>query len=323
MFASATSRCAVRTLQLPLLCVVRPRCKFTRVSLPLTLLPVTSLRPAHRGVCGVADTPTTTNANSLSDKIDAQSEVDVLACPDPVLLPHDRFIVVRDDMCEGGTKRRVLEVLVPQIDQDEIVYAGHAYGYAALAMALAAQKCGKRVHVFYPSPIPWSRARDGEGDGVEVEVFERTIAQPNLTWSVQPVRHQHELVAAAKAYAKANNAYFMPIGCASPAFRDGLVQVAKSLPIPAPKEVWCMCGSGLLSSALAEAWPDAKIIAVSLGMSHLVVDRERVVVYEAPEEPEEAAEVPPPYPSALYYDAKIWRFAAKFGSEGALIWNVS
>jgi len=129
-------------------------------------------------------------------------------------------------------------------------------------------------------------------------------------------------VEGAQKYARENGAYYMPIGCASDAFRAGLVAVAKSLPV-VPAEVWCLCGSGLLTSALLEAWPDAQINCVSLGMAHLKVDESRVKLYRAPEKPEEPAEILPPFPSALYYDAKVWRFAEQHGSKDALIWNVS
>ena len=59
------------------------------------------------------------------------------------------------------------------------------------------------------------------------------------------------------------------------------------------------------------------------GQSHKQVDESRVKLYRAPEKPEEPAEILPPFPSALYYDAKVWRFAEQHGSKDALIWNVS
>lgn len=220
--------------------------------------------------------------------------------------------MLRDDFLAGGTKRRVLQGMIPAIPQNEIVYAGHAYGYAALAIALAAQSCGKKLHVFYPSPQVYG-----------VEVFDETIKQPNVTFSIEKgLTKQHEVVQAATAYAHVRDAYFMPIGCATDEFRAGLVEIARSLHF-IPDEVWCLSGSGLLTSALSQAWPNASINGVSLGMPHLKIDRARVTVWEAPERPEQAASALPPYPSALYYDAKIWRFVQEHGSPDALIWNVS
>ena len=44
----------------------------------------------------------------------------------PKVIKHGRFFVVRDDLFLGGTKARVLRQIVPKIQNDEIVYAGHA-----------------------------------------------------------------------------------------------------------------------------------------------------------------------------------------------------
>jgi hypothetical protein len=56
-------------------------------------------------------------------------------------------------------------------------------------------------------------------------------------------------------------------------------------------------------------------------MPSLKVDADNV--YSVPEEPEQEAELPPPYPSAIYYDAKIWRFIQKHAKPGALVWNIA
>jgi hypothetical protein len=229
---------------------------------------------------------------------------------DPVILPHDKFFVLRDDVVEGGTKRRILSSILPDLQEKEIVYAGHAYGYAAYALGLAAQSCNKGVRVFFPSP----RA--------ETDIFQKTIQLPTVTFSIEKVTKQHELVEGAKRYAAETGAYFMPIGCATDNFYNQLVAFAKSLPM-IPRETWCLAGSGLLCRALCEAWPTTRINAVNLGMPHLAIDKSRVTLFEAPEKPEEPAQIPPPYPSALYYDAKIWRFAQIHGGEGAFIWNVA
>jgi hypothetical protein len=62
--------------------------------------------------------------------------------------------------------------------------------------------------------------------------------------------------------------------------------------------------------------------AVSLGFSHLKL-QENIEVFHAPERPNTKAEIPPPFASAEYYDAKLWRFAKEHASPNALIWNVA
>lgn len=227
------------------------------------------------------------------------------------IIKYEGFLVVRDDLVEGGTKRRVLERILPSLSETEIVYPAHAYGYAGYALGLAAQECGKKVRLFFPSPR------------VDIPIFEKTIGLSDLSYSVESVYLQKDLVPIAKRYSsKSSNRYLMPIGFNTQQFFEELVRFILSLDL-APKEVWCLAGSGLLCRALCRAWPNAQINAVSMGFPQMQVDQNKVQVFETPEPPEETAKFLPPYPSAEYYDAKIWQLAKKFGSEGALIWNVA
>lgn len=45
-------------------------------------------------------------------------------------------------------------------------------------------------------------------------------------------------------------------------------------------------------------------------------------LWVAPEKFEQPAKSPPPYPSCDNYDAKVWQFVSRHGSDGAVIWNV-
>jgi len=78
-----------------------------------------------------------------------------------------------------------------------------------------------------------------------------------------------------------------------------------------------------LSRGLQRAWPDAKFYGVWVG--HKPTDREagRAELIEAPEAYSAKAELPPPFPSCPYYDAKVWRFMRKTAMKGALFWNVA
>jgi hypothetical protein len=46
-------------------------------------------------------------------------------------------------------------------------------------------------------------------------------------------------------------------------------------------------------------------------------------VFAANEKFAQRAKHPPPFPSAITYDAKVWRFMKRHASPGALFWNVS
>lgn len=229
--------------------------------------------------------------------------------PAPVIMPCERFHVLRDDLLPGGTKRRVLHHLLRSVTEDELVYPGHAGGFAGLALALAAQDHGKRVRLFFPFPL------------LETDVLRKTIALPNVSYEViEGAVEQQDVVPAAQAHAEAHRACMYPIGFNMPSFSAGLVSLAKSLPI-SPQEVWVLGGSGTLARALDIAWPGAVVQTVNLGMPHGSFGDTNV--WHAPELPDEQARFPPPYPSAPLYDAKIWRFASVHGIDGALIWNVA
>ena len=66
--------------------------------------------------------------------------------PDLVLEEREGFIIVRDDLLPGGTKRRVAGVLLK--GAEEFVYASPAYGYAQIALAYACKDADKRATIF-------------------------------------------------------------------------------------------------------------------------------------------------------------------------------
>jgi hypothetical protein len=73
------------------------------------------------------------------------------------------------------------------------------------------------------------------------------------------------------------------------------------------------------------AWPNAKFNIVMTG--HVMNEREigNATSYRSPYKFDQACKVKelPPYPSEIYYDAKVWSFVKQYGTSGALIWNVA
>src|SRR5665213_1832647 len=137
------------------------------------------------------------------------------------------FEVLRDDLFEGGTKRRALERIIDTIWETELVYACDYYGHAAYAIALTAMEVGKKVHLFYLSPKH------------QTDVFEKTTNLPNVTYEiVENANTQIEAGKTAIEYAKKNNARFFPIGLDFPEFGEALKEVVKQVNIQAP-EIWC------------------------------------------------------------------------------------
>lgn len=220
-----------------------------------------------------------------------------------VIVEHEGFLVVRDDLLPGGTKRRALHVLFDE--HEEYVYASPVYGYAQVALALTAQDYGKRATVFCAQrKVRHPRTFEAEAAGAKiVEV---------------PHGYLNVVTAHAKGYCVGTGAKLLPFGLDDPAFINALADVARTLSIQ-PHEVWTVCGSGVLTRALQLAWPEAQFFGVQVGA---YPNAGRARLYRAPEAFERSAKVLPPFPSTDNYDAKAWRFMLQHASPGALFWNV-
>ncbi len=226
------------------------------------------------------------------------------------LREHEGFMVMRGDLIPGGVKAVCLTSILASVAEREVVYAAHAHGHSGLALGLAGLENDKKVTLFFAGPR------------VSTYLFDQTEALSNVQCIVlDNLSHQSQMVEIAHEYAKKSNAYFLPVGFDFPAFNNCLIKLARSLPIN-PKEVLVPGGSGTTSRCLVKAWPKAKVCTVDLGMM-LGADMGTKHVYYAPEAPTEKAQFTPPYPSAIYYDAKMWRFVKNYASLGALIWNVA
>jgi hypothetical protein len=230
--------------------------------------------------------------------------------PDLILQEHQGFLVVRGDLFPGGIKSKCLASLLSEIDEEEVVYAAHAYGHSGLALGLAGIYNRKKVTLFFAGPK------------VSTYIFDQTKSLNNVNCIVvDDFSHQSEIVEMAKDYAQKHHAHFMPVGFDYPPFTDRLVNLARSLDVN-PNEVWVSGGSGTTSRCLVEAWPKAIINTVNLGMMPNA-NMGTKHVFHVPEKPIDKAEVLPPYPSAIYYDSKIWRFVREHATKRALIWNTA
>lgn len=226
--------------------------------------------------------------------------------PPPEEEEHEGLRVVRDDLIPGGTKTRALTPLVARGEAAEYVYAGPALGYAQVALAHACLAAGRTATCFVPRRAKLTRlsaeALEAGARIVEVAYGRLTVLQARAR---EYVGHRPE-------------AYLLPFGLDTALIREQLTAAARSL--PAPEEVWVATGSGTLTRALQQAWPNARHHAVQVGA---VPDVGLARRWVAPERFEQPAERPPPFPSTAHYDAKVWRFAAESASPGALLWNVA
>lgn len=231
--------------------------------------------------------------------------------PAPVIDRYGDILVVRDDLLPGGTKRRFLYRYLQSAPHiREWVYASPRVGYAQVALGYACRDLGLKATVVLPkgkhTPLTEEAIRIG------VNVIEVPMGFLSHTQHV------------AKEYATATtDAALLPFGLDHPLVIEEIARIARTLPVT-PSEVWTCISSGVLSRGLQQAWPEAVVYGVRVGHATTDAERGRAVVMDAPYkfvQPCRAIDRPP-FPSSVYYDAKVWSFIRQRASRGALFWNV-
>lgn len=231
--------------------------------------------------------------------------------PAPVIERYGDIHVVRDDLLPGGTKRRFLyRYLGSEPQVTEWVYASPRVGYAQVALGYACRDLGLKATVVLPK-------------GKHTHLTEEAIAIGVNIVEV-PMGFLSHTQHVAKEYAAATpDAGLLPFGLDHPLVIDEIARIAQTLPIT-PTEVWTCISSGVLSRGLQKAWPDAVVYGVRVGHETTEEERGRAVVINSRYkfvQPCRAQERPP-FPSSVYYDAKVWSFIRERASRGALFWNV-
>ena len=230
--------------------------------------------------------------------------------PNPIIKDYDGVKVVRDDLVDGGTKRRAFYVYIKsKPDIEEFVYASPRQGYAQLSLAYACKDLGRMCTVTVPKGKRYWLTNRAEELGCNIiEV---------------PMGFLTNIQAKAKKYCLDNDAHLIPFGGDHPIIVRAMCEVAKSLKIN-PKEVWTVMSSGVLSRGLQMAWPDAKIYGVQIGHNTTKQEMGRAECYRSKYKFQQECKKDelPPFPSSLTYDSKAWSFIQENATKGALFWNV-
>jgi len=230
--------------------------------------------------------------------------------PKPVIKEYDGIKVVRDDLLNGGTKRRAFTIYVkskPEID--EFVYASPRQGYAQLSLAYACRDLGKKCTVTVPQgERHWLTYKADEIGANIIEV---------------PMGYLTNIQAKAKKYCFKNGAHLIPFGGDHPIIVEAMRQTALSLNIN-PTEVWTVMSSGVLSRGLQAAWPNAKVYGVRIGHNTTRIEQGRAETFKSDYKFHQECKEPerPPFPSSLTYDSKAWMFIKEHATKGSLFWNV-
>ena len=229
--------------------------------------------------------------------------------PTPIVKEHERIQVVRDDLIEGGTKRRAFYTYIKSKDYDEFVYASPRQGYAQLSLAYACRDLGRKATVTIPEAQRYWLTHKSEELGANIiEV---------------PMGFLTNIQAKAKNYCLKHGAHLIPFGGDHPIIIEAMTRTALSIGIK-PTEVWTVMSSGVLSRGLQGAWPDAKVYGVRIGHNTTPREQGRAETFKSDYKFHQECKKPerPPFPSSLTYDSKAWTFIREHASDGALFWNV-
>ena len=229
--------------------------------------------------------------------------------PKPIVKEHDGIQVVRDDLIEGGTKRRAFYTYIKSKDYDEFVYASPRQGYAQLSLAYACKDLGRKSTVTVPQGKRYWLTDAAEELGCNIiEV---------------PMGFLTNIQAKAKKYCLDNGAHLIPFGGDHPIIIEAMRQTALSLDVN-PTEVWTVMSSGVLSRGLQSAWPDAKVYGVRIGHNTTPREQGRAETFKSKYQfhQECKEDERPPFQSSLTYDSKAWTFIKEHASKNSLFWNV-
>ena len=158
---------------------------------------------------------------------------------DPIIVNHEGFNVVRDDMMGFGSKCRFGDILVQKAPTDTLVYVQPRFGFAGISLAYLAKKYNKKLVLFMPSGKVIS---DHQAICIErgaIAKFRRIAAMPNLN-------------RIAKQWAEDNNATFIPLGLKHELVTAAAVKVAYDVAEKHgyPEEVWSAISTGVLQRYL-------------------------------------------------------------------------
>jgi len=229
--------------------------------------------------------------------------------PKPIIKEHEGIKVVRDDLIDGGTKRRAFYTYVNSTEHDEYVYASPRQGYAQLSLAYACKDLDRKCTVTVPQGKRYWLTDEAEELGCNIiEV---------------PMGFLTNIQAKAKNYCLEHEAHLIPFGGDHPIIIEAMRQTALSLDIN-PTEIWTVMSSGVLSRGLQGAFPNAKVYGVRIGHNTTKREQGRAETFKSKYKfQQECKEIErPPFQSSLTYDSKAWTFIKEHASDGALFWNV-
>lgn len=219
----------------------------------------------------------------------------------------EQYFVLRDDLLNGGTKRRALNILLNKIPQSNIFYAGTIMGHGALALAHACQDSKKVAEIFISA----------NGNEPMIQKLQQTNAILHLHLPL-PISILNGL---AESAAEKQNAIHLPPAFNMPAFEDCMIASLQNFDDSPYSEIWTCAVTGTLTRALQKAFPQKIFKTVKVVKADC--DLGKSEIFQASEKYHQLAKSPPPYSSCPFTDAKVWQLVKKHAANNALIWNTA
>jgi len=230
--------------------------------------------------------------------------------PKLVIKEYSGIHVVRDDLLEGGTKRRLFTDYIKYFPNDhEFVYASPREGYGQLALSLACKDLGKSAVVFVPKGKRNPLTISSEEHGAEIHEV--------------PMGYLTNLHHKSKKYSEENNFHLLPFGGDHPIIIESMKNLCKQIKV-VPTEIWSVVSSGVINRGLQKGFPRVKCYGVMVGHQTTEVEQGRAELFKSKYKFNQNCKKSelPPFPSSLTYDSKAWSFIQENAKDGSLFWNV-
>jgi len=221
------------------------------------------------------------------------------------------FKVVDDGEFLYGTKAKMADFFISQIQEDALVYVCPRTGYAPFSLCYLAKKYNKKLYLIMPAS---KEASEHQRTAIEyggIPIFLRIPAMPTANiW--------------AKQFAEKIGAKYLPFGLKHEMVVAGGVRVFydnfKDMDI---KTMWSVMSTGVLSRSLQIALPNTEFHAVAVARNIQDGELGRAKFYTHSKPFLKEAKIIPPFDCIRTYDAKGWELLKENGNHGDWFWNVA
>jgi hypothetical protein len=232
--------------------------------------------------------------------------------------PMGNMTLIDEGGLIGGSKQRIMPMVLSQVDEKKIIYAGPSTGYAQVALAYTCFMMGKQAILFLDcTKYDKSPLTDiAKKFGAVVNYFDPKIREKRL----QYISKQADI------WNKKNRDSFMlPFGLNDNNTVRLYSRVFQTLKKLNPKRLWIVAGSGLIFTSLSKVLVNTKFMIVQVGKKiwpdQLTGIDHQLFISEYGFKENISDTVP--YDTLLNYDAKVWPFILKHGKDGDFVWNTA